>query len=319
MAQPTISSVHVDAVLSNISVAYMQDEINFIAGRVFPTVPVGKKTDVYFTFDKNDLLRDEMQRRAPGDESAGSGYGLSTASYSCDVFALHKDIDDDTRANSDNPLNPDRDATMFLTQQALLKREIQWVTDYFTINVWGTDVVGGSDFTVWSNYAGSDPISDVDTGITTVMQNTGRRPNTMVLGYETFTKLKRHPDIVDLFKNTQPGLVSAQILAQIWDLDNVYVAQAVKATNIEDETAAYSFVHGKHAWVGYVNNNPGLLAPSAGYVFNWTGVSGGLGLESAISRFRIDERKSDRIEIEMAWDNKVVGSDLGYFFSGATA
>ena len=319
MAQPTISSVHVDAVLSNISVAYMQDEINFIAGRVFPTVPVGKKTDVYFTFDKNDLLRDEMQRRAPGDESAGSGYGLSTASYSCDVFALHKDIDDDTRANSDNPLNPDRDATMFLTQQALLKREIQWVTDYFTINVWGTDVVGGSNFTVWSNYAGSDPISDVDTGITAVMQNTGRRPNTMVLGYETFTKLKRHPDIVDLFKNTQPGLVSAQILAQIWDLDNVYVAQAVKATNIEDETAAYSFVHGKHAWVGYVNNNPGLLAPSAGYVFNWTGVSGGLGLESAISRFRIDERKSDRIEIEMAWDNKVVGSDLGYFFSGATA
>ena len=319
MAQPTISSVHVDAVLSNISVAYMQDEINFIAGRVFPTVPVGKKTDVYFTFDKNDLLRDEMQRRAPGDESAGSGYGLSTASYSCDVFALHKDIDDDTRANSDNPLNPDRDATMFLTQQALLKREIQWVTDYFTTSVWGTDVVGGSDFTVWSNYAGSDPISDVDTGITTVMQNTGRRPNTMVLGYETFTKLKRHPDIVDLFKNTQPGLVSAQILAQIWDLDNVYVAQAVKATNIEDETAAYSFVHGKHAWVGYVNNNPGLLAPSAGYVFNWTGVSGGLGLESAISRFRIDERKSDRIEIEMAWDNKVVGSDLGYFFSGATA
>ena len=319
MAQPTISSVHVDAVLSNISVAYMQDEINFIAGRVFPTVPVGKKTDVYFTFDKNDLLRDEMQRRAPGDESAGSGYGLSTASYSCDVFALHKDIDDDTRANSDNPLNPDRDATMFLTQQALLKREIQWVTDYFTINVWGTDVVGGSDFTVWSNYAGSDPISDVDTGITTVMQNTGRRPNTMVLGYETFTKLKRHPDIVDLFKNTQPGLVSAQILAQIWDLDNVYVAQAVKATNIEDETAAYSFVHGKHAWVGYVNNNPGLLAPSAGYVFNWTGVSGGLGLESAISRFRIDERKSDRIEIEMAWDNKVVGSDLGYFFFFFTA
>ena len=317
--QPTLSQVHVDQVLSNISVAYMQDEMNFIAGRVFPTVPVEKKTDVYFTFDKNDLLRDEMQRRAPGDESAGSGYGLSTASYSCDVFALHKDIDDQTRANSDNPLNPDRDATMFLTQQALLKREIQWVTDYFTTNVWGTDIVGGSNFTVWSNYAGSDPISDVDTGITAVMQNTGRRPNTMVLGYETFTKLKRHPDIVDLFKNTQPGLVSAQILAQIWDLDNVYVAQAVKATNIEDETAAYSFVHGKHAWVGYVNNNPGLLAPSAGYVFNWTGVSGGLGLESAISRFRIDERKSDRIEIEMAWDNKVVGSDLGYFFSGAIA
>lgn len=317
--QPTLSQVHVDAVLSNISVAYMQDEMNFIAGRVFPTVPVEKKTDVYFTFDKNDLLRDEMQRRAPGDESAGSGYGLSTASYSCDVFALHKDIDDQTRANSDNPLNPDRDATMFLTQQALLKREIQWVSDYFTTSVWGTDVVGDTNFEYWSDYAASDPITDIDTGITTVMQNTGRRPNTLVLGYQTYTKLRRHPDIVDLFKGSQPGLISTQMMASIWDLENVYVAQAVKATNNEDETAAYDFIQGKHAWVGYVNNNPGLLAPSAGYVFNWTGVSGGLGLESAISRFRIDERKSDRIEIEMAWDNKVVGADLGYFFSGAVA
>lgn len=317
--QPTLSQVHVDAVLSNISVAYMQDEMNFIAGRVFPTVPVEKKTDVYFTFDKNDLLRDEMQRRAPGDESAGSGYGLSTASYSCDVFALHKDVDDQTRANSDNPLNPDRDATMFLTQQALLKREIQWVTDFFTTGKWGTSVVGDTNFEYWSDYAASDPITDIDTGITTVMQNTGRRPNTLVLGYQTYTKLRRHPDIVDLFKGSQPGLISTQMMASIWDLENVYVAQAVKATNNEDETAAYDFIQGKHAWVGYVNNNPGLLSPSAGYVFSWTGVSGGLGLESAISRFRIDERKSDRIEIEMAWDNKIVGADLGYFFSGAIA
>ena len=317
--QPSLSSVHVDAVLTNISVAYIANEANFIAGRVFPTVPVAKKSDVYYTYTKNDWHREEMQRRAPGDESAGSGYGLSTASYNCDVFALHKDIDDQTRANTDNPLNPDRDATMFLTSRGLLKREIQWVSDYFTTSVWGTDVVGATDFTRWSDYAGSDPIGDIDTGVTTVLKRTGYRPNTLVLGYETFAKLKRHPDIVDLMKYTQTGIVTTQLMAQIWDFDNVYVAQAIKATNIEGETAAYDFTHGKHAWLGYVNNNPGLLAPSAGYVFSWTGVSGGMGMESAISRFRIDERKSDRIEIEMAWDNKVVGSDLGYFFSTATA
>lgn len=318
--QPTLSSVHVDAVLSNISTAYMQDEMSFIAGRVFPIVPVEKKTDVYYTYNKNDFMRDEMQRRAPGDESAGSGYGLSTASYSCDVFALHKDIDDQTRANSDNPLNPDRDATMFLTQQALIKREKQWVSDYFTTSVWATDKTGGSDFTVWSDFAGSDPIGDVDAGITAILKSTGRRPNTLVLGFEVYQKLKRHPDIIDLFyKASQGGMVSTQMMASIWDLDNVYISQAVNATNNEGETAAYGFVQGKHALLAYVNQNPGLLAPSAGYVFSWTGVSGGLNLPNAISRFRIDERKSDRIEIEAAWDNKVVGTDLGYFFSGCVA
>lgn len=317
--QPSLSSVHVDSVLTNISVAYIANEANFIAGRVFPTVPVEKKSDVYYTYTKHDWHRDEMQRRAPGDESAGSGYGLSTASYNCDVFALHKDIDDQTRANADNPLNPDRDATQFLTSRGLLKREIQWVSDYFTTSVWGTDVVGATDFTRWSDYAGSDPIGDIDTGVTTVLKRTGYRPNTLVLGYEAFAKLKRHPDIIDLMKYTQTGIVTTQLMAQIWDLDNIYIAQAIKATNIEGETAAYDFTHGKHAWLGYVNNNPGLLAPSAGYVFSWTGVGSGFGTQTAISRYRIDVRKSDRIEIEMAWDNKVVGTDLGYFYSGCVA
>ena len=316
MAQPTQSAVHVDAVLTNISVAYVQSQANFIAGNVFPMVPVEKQTDKYFTYTKNDWFRDEMQRRPDATESAGSGYGLSTATYSCDVWALHKDIGDQTRANADSPLNLDRDATQFLTQRGLLRKEIQWVSDYFTTSVWDTDVVGGTDFTVWSTYATSDPIEDIETGKATILGNTGFLPNTMVLGYDTFRRLKHHPDIVDRIKYTSSENITPQMLARMFELDNIYVAKAVKATNAEGGTAAYAMTHGKHAWLGYVNPNPGLLAPSAGYTFVWRGLSG---MDMSISRYRIDLAKADRIEIEMAWDNKVVATDLGYFFSGAVA
>ena len=80
MAQPSINQVHIDAILTNISVAYMQKSENFIADKVFPVVPVDKKSDKYFTYTKNDWFRDEAQRRADATESAGSGYSLSTAS-----------------------------------------------------------------------------------------------------------------------------------------------------------------------------------------------------------------------------------------------
>ena len=40
MPQPTSSDVHVDAILTNISVAYIQQQGAFIANRVFPSVPV---------------------------------------------------------------------------------------------------------------------------------------------------------------------------------------------------------------------------------------------------------------------------------------
>ena len=144
MPQPNINSVHVDAILTNISVAYLQNQDNFIADKVFPVIPVDKKSDKYFTYTKNDWFRDEAQRRAPGTESAGGGYNLSTGTYSADVWAFHKDVDDQTVANADAPLNPLREATEFVTRRLMLRRELQWVSDFFGTGVWADDVTGVS-------------------------------------------------------------------------------------------------------------------------------------------------------------------------------
>ena len=39
----------------------------------------------------------------------------------------------------------------------------------------------------------------------------------------------------------------------------------------------------------------------------------------AISRFRLDHIKSDRIEIEAAYDQKRVAADLGFFWNSIVA
>ena len=121
MPQPTTSDVHVDAILTNISLAFLQSENNFVANRVFRSIPVEKQSDKYFVYTKGDWFRDEAAVRAPASPSAGSGYTLSTATYNADVYAFHKDVDDQTRANADAPLSPDRDATEFITQRMLLR------------------------------------------------------------------------------------------------------------------------------------------------------------------------------------------------------
>jgi hypothetical protein len=321
MAQPTSSDVHaVDVPLTNISTAYIQSSSNFIAGQVFPIVPVLKQTDKYYTYTKNDWFRDEAQERADGQESAGSGYGLSTATYSCDLFAMHKDIGYQARNNADSGINLDRDATEFVTQRLMLRREIQWVTDYFATSIWGTDITPGA---LWSAYSTSDPISDVETGKSTILINTGYLPNTLVLGYDTFRYLKNHPDVIDRVKytsNAQSINPTTSLLAQLFEVDNVYVSKAVKATNVEGGTAAMALTAGKHALLCYVNPRPSLLAPSAGYTFSWRGVAGGIaGADIGISRFNIPQIKADRVEGEVAFDNKVVGSDLGYFFGSVVS
>ena len=321
MPQPTLTDSHIDAILTNISVAYLQKQENFIADKVFPVIPVDKKSNKYFVYTKNDWFRDEAQRRADSTESAGSGYSLTTATYNTDVFAFHKDIGDQTLANSDAPLNPLREASEFVTHRLLLRKELQFVSDFFTTGVWGTDVTGvsGSPSTgetrQWSDYTNSDPINDIEAGKSGILSTTGQEANTLVLGYETFRQLKNHPDLVDRIKYTSSQTITTDMLAAMFDIPRVLVAKAVKATNNEGATGAYGFAYGKGALLTHVAQNPGVLTPSAGYTFSWTGVSGGLGANIGTSSFRMEHLKSTRVEAEMAFDNKVVGSDLGYFWN----
>jgi hypothetical protein len=315
MPQPTSSDVHVDAVLTNISVAYLQSQSQFIATQVFPIVAVEKQTDKYFTYTKNDWFRDEAKVRADSTESVGSGYGLSTATYSCDVFAIHKDVGDQTRANTDSPLNPDRDATQFVTQRLLVRREAQFQSDAFATGVWDTDVTPAN---LWSAYGTSDPITDIETGKRTILLNTGFLPNMLVCGYDVFRYLKHHPDIVDRYKHTTAESISEDMIARVLGVDMLKVAMSVKATNVEGETAAMSFgIDSQDALLCFVQPSPGLLAPSAGYTFVWRGLLGSTdGLR--IKRFRMENLAADRIEGELALDNKIVAPDLGYFFNEAT-
>ena len=316
MPQPTSSQVHVDAILTNISVAYMQMADNFIATKVFPVVPVSKQSDKFFTYTKNDWFRDEAQRRADATESAGGGYNLSTDSYQADVYAFHKDIGDQTRANADAPINVDREAAEFVTGRMLLKMETQFVSNFFTTSVWATD---STPTNLWNDYTASDPIGDIETGKRTILSTTGYEPNTLVLGYDTFIQLKNHPDLVDRIKYTSSQVLSESLMASLFGVPRVMVAKSLKATNNEGATGAYAFNYGKNALLTYSAPSAGLLQPSGGYVMSWTGVSQGIGATIGVSRMRMEQFKADRIEAEVAFDMKVIGSDLGFFFNGCVA
>jgi len=325
MSQPTPSDVHVDAALTNISTAYMNDESNFISSRVFPIVPVMHKTDKFFTFDKNDWFRDDaVTKRAPNQESSGSGYGLSTDSYSADVWATHIDIDDQVRANADPAVDPEVAATRLVTQRMLIRRERQFTTDYFGTGIWGTDVVGGTNFTQWDNYGSSDPAADIDYGRETVLQNTGHMPNTLVVNFQTHNVLKKHPLVLERYKYTSAESITEALLANYFEVDRYFVMKSTYATNAEGAAAgAYSFIGGKNAMLLHVAPSPGLMTPSAGYIMAWRGLSQVSGLSDngagvAISNINLrgSGKKVDRIEGEFAFDMKKVGADLGYFFSG---
>jgi hypothetical protein len=326
MPQPSINQVHVDAILTNASVAYIQSADNFIATKVFPIVPVDKQSNLYFKYTKEDWFRDDATLRADGSEAATSGYGLSTDSYYANVYAVKKAVGDQTMANFDNPLDPMRDAAKFTAQLILNRLENQFVSDFIKTSVWGTDYTGvsgtpsvGTQFKQWSDLANSDPIQDIEFGKAKILSTTGFEANKLVLGYDAYQVLRNHPDIIDRVKYTGRDVPDTQYLAQLFGVDEVLVAKAVKNTATEGQTGSFSFAFGKSALLVYAPANPGLLTPSAGYSFQWRGVSEGLGLTVGTKQYRLEQNAATYIESQIAFANKIVAADLGFYFATCVA
>lgn len=330
MPQPTISDVHIDFALTNVSVAYMQDDADFVANQVFPRVPVPNQTNKYWKYNRGDFFRNNMQKRADGTPAASGGWKMATGTYSCDVWAEKKIIGDQTRANADPSFNLDRDATVWLTQQALINREVQWGTNYFGTSIWGTDITGvgsspsGSQTLQWDK-SGSDPVSDYLAGQIAIKQATGMWPNTSVVGAQVYIKLLTNASIIDRLKygQTAPGpvIVSQNDLAALFKLKRFLVMGGVQTTSAEDLTATDSdtnpdtlaFIGGKSALLAYTPDAPGPLTPAAGYTFEWTGAGGISGVK--IKKFRWEVDAADHMEIEQAYSFGVVSKWLGYFFT----
>src|SRR3990172_10879137 len=77
---PTPSDLHVDVPLTNLSIAYFQDESKYIADKVFGNIPVQKQSDLFWRYNKGDWFRSDAQKRAPGAESVGSGWNVTRTS-----------------------------------------------------------------------------------------------------------------------------------------------------------------------------------------------------------------------------------------------
>ena len=333
MPNPTQADLHINVPLTNVSIAYMQSADSYIADKIFPRLPVDKQSNLYYRYSKSDWRRSDVERRAPGTESAGTGWNHTTDQYFAHVYAVHHDIDDQVRANADSNWNLDRDATEFVTNQHLLKRDIDFVNSYMKTGVWATEKAGVSSapnntttFLQWDQ-ASSDPIGDVARWIIDFRLLTGFAPNICVMGPYVMAALKQHPDIIDRIKYTQKGIVSEDLIATLFDVDELFVTYATKSTGPQipdavqqDAAATFSFIGDpKGVLFAYAPSSPSLLTPSAGYTFVWKGYMGGNAMGVKVTKFRMQHIKSDRVEAEQSYDMKVVCNDMGLWVGGAVA
>ena len=324
---PNLQQVHnINEPLTNFSLMTMQDAAGFVADKVFPVMPVDHQASSYFTYPRDSFNRPQMKQRAPGSTVEMIDYDIKLATYSTTVWAAGKQIDAQIQANADSPINLELEATMLLTNQLLLQKEILWSSAYFASSIWTTQYTGvsgtpsGTQFKQWSDPA-STPVDDVRTvkrAIRLASGNVGV-PNKLVLGRQVYDSLLSNPQVVSRIvyavkSNGEAALVTKSTLAQLFEVDEVLVMDAIQNTAQAGSTESNAFIGGKNALLAYVPGTPGLRSPAAGLNFTWSTYG-----PTRITSYEWLPTRSTHVEIESAFAYNLVSADLGGFFVSAIA
>lgn len=298
-----------DPVLTTIARGYSNAE--FIADALFPFCPVPKEAGTFMQFGKEAFKLYNTLRAIRAASNRMNPEGMTPIAFATNEHDLEYPID--YRESAEAMFNLQKHATVTVQDIIMLQMEYaaavlaQTAANYPTGNK--ITLSGTSQFTDKTN---SDPIGVVDDAKEAIRQKIGRYPNTMIMGASAFKSVKEHPDCVDKIKYSQKGVVTVDILKEIFDIETLKVGKAVYA----DDDGTFSDVWSDNitlAWVpkqqSGIDHNP--YAPSFGYTFRRTGYP-------FVDRY--EEKK--KVEVVRDTDNysvQMVGSDAGYLISDTNA
>lgn len=318
--------------LTNMALSYYQNAANYFAKAIFPICPVQLSSDNYYIFNKEDLLRDNWQRKPAYGKVAPAVVSEHTETYNCQVDQMIMGIDqirmtDLNRRQGPSVSNVKQQRTKTIAEQANIHQDVHFADKYFRAGAWKDEWTGlddvnvtGKQFIKFSNH-NSDPITFIDGRKTAMHQETGRTPNRLAIGANVFDALKAHPAILERVKyggsTANPASVTENVLAQLFGVEKLVVLKSIMNKADMGAEANMQFIGDPNSFLlAYATNSPSVEEPSAGYIFTWDMLGNGQILP-ILNYLGENGTHSEYIEGLMAHDMRKTADDLAMFFTDA--
>ena len=314
---PNRSSLGVDRILSRYTQLLKNQPNMFVGDKALPTATVNHPRGKYYTVE-------------PGFSYSSPGYGLLRTSganfrrvttdvsqsdlFDLKEYGIEAPVDDIDRefAGSD-ALDLRQAATEIAFNKAMIERERDFASLLFNTGTFSgfTAALTGSDR--WDNSA-SDPLSQVDTAVESIRQNTGvpRSEISMLLGAKVWEACRKNTALTDFYKNVVAGakILDEATVASALGIKEIIVGRAVANSAAEGASASMADIWGKFALVYHKVDNPRPLTPhGVGACFSMAGRQAG-----RVERYR-EEPRQEIILVSYLEDRIVTNAKAGYLFS----
>ncbi len=269
-ANNTAQARVIDPILSTHALGYANAEM--IAPELFPFANIPARGAKIIKFGK-EAFRRLNTRRAPGGNKKRIQYG-----YEADSVALHGH---DLEALV--PFEHMEDAAL-VPGIDLAATSINMVLDVIMLgkeaeaagiatdpnNYAANNKMALAGAAQWSDEA-SDPLRDILDAREDVRKRIGRYPNKLIVGATVFKTLQTHPKIVDRYKYVSQTSITADMLANLFEVSKLVVGKAVYLPEDAGDDVDALDVWGNVAILAYVPEGNNYRVPSFGYTYRKTG------------------------------------------------
>lgn len=307
---PLISDVQFDELLTNVSIQYQPAQGGYLADDILPPIAVKKESGVFWKYDKSRFdVPDSI--RAPRSHYNKIDWSTLQDTYAAAEYGLEGEIDDRERDNSVAPLDLDVDTAEITTDMMLNNREGRVATLVLNASV----VTNGVDYTStpglqWSD-PGSDPILAATTARNNLFGRLGYKPNKLLLGNDVYEILRAHPAIVERIQFSERAIITKQILAALFEVDEILVGGVLRRTSQQGATDVIADIWAGAALFFYSENRPSLKRASFGYQFRVR--------DLRTFKYRDDSRATDIVRVTEIQGEKLIAPELGYLVRAAIA
>lgn len=308
--------------LTAIAVAYLQ--ANLIADKLFPRVPVDTESFRYMKYAAGDAFKAPDTRvgrkSAPNQLDWGgteltattNDEGLDSPVPNIDLLAWER-----ARAAGQHltgQVDPLANATEMVTATVQNRREVRCATLATTLANYATgNRATLAGVTQWSDYTNSDPLPVIMDALDSMIM----RPNIGWMGRRVSTRLRMHPKVCKAVfgNNTDAGIVPMRALADLLELDDIYVGDAWIDTAAPGQASVMSRVWGNDAGFMYRNMR---ASTKGGITFGMTAQFGDK-VAGTIEDPDIGLRGGQRVRSGESVKELITANDLAYLFKNAVA
>ena len=302
---------------------YAESEPRFVGGLILPTLSVPKQSGNFGKITLETLLENSSQtRRAPTSGYQRRQFEFTEDSYATEEHGIEEYLDD-------------REVAMyqdyFAAQAVAVRRAVNTIltaheqrvanavmdSTFYTGDAAFNQTVGNGQ---WTD-AASTPLEDIEAAWKKHRDNTGIRPNAIILNEYTFRALRSHPDVVARVESAGAGFaarardVNLRQLEAVLDIPKVIVGGGMYNTSNPNDAASLSDIWPNHVLLTKVATSSDMREPCLGRTFHWSAdgsVSGGL-----VESYREEAVRSNIVRVRHDVQEKILYQELGVMIPNA--